>query len=161
MGVAALPDRRACFEQKAFSRLGSEPGEKRRRTIRKGLARRYHRPHPALPATTCPPDTVAKRQQRGSDPPFLEALRHNSNRKPCNPCGCEIGVQKGSNPGSTAPPAVECAVRTKENRPTLHFSSRFPAGTSQGWWSASHAMGRKNMVRTAHSTARTIHPADF
>ena len=35
------------LSEKAFSRLGSEPGEKPRRTARKGLARRYH--HPCLP----------------------------------------------------------------------------------------------------------------
>ena len=33
---------------------------------------------------------------------------------PHNPCGCEMDVRKGSNPSDTAPPAVGCAVRTKE-----------------------------------------------
>ena len=33
---------------------------------------------------------------------------------PYTPCGCEIRVQKGSNPSNTAPSAVGCAVRTKE-----------------------------------------------
>ena len=80
---------------------------------------------------------------------------------PCHPCGCGIGVQKGSKTHSTDPPAAGCAVRTKQNRPTLHFSSMFPAGTGQGWWSVSHAMAWKNMVRTAHPTARAILPVDF
>ena len=102
MEAAALPERCACFERKGQRRPQSEPGEKRRRTIRKGLARRYHRPHPAVPATTCPPDTVAKRQQRGPAGHQIDAAQAES--RSGNPCGCEIGVQIGSKPrqhGST------------------------------------------------------------
>ena len=52
------------------------------------------------------------------------------NRCRATPCGCEMGVQKGSNPSTTAPPAVGCAVRTKKNPPTPHFPPMFPDNKS-------------------------------
>ena len=41
-------------------------------------------------------------------------------------CGCEIRVQKAATPGSTAPPAVGCAVRTKEKISDAALFPNFP-----------------------------------
>ena len=61
------------------------------------------------PASSALPANVANRQQQ-----------------PCNPCGCEIGVLKGSNPHSTAPPAVgaPCAPSKTLRRCTFLRGSR-------------------------------------
>ena len=41
-------------------------------------------------------------------------------------CGCEIRVQKAATPGNTAPPAVGCAVRTKEKISDAALSPMLP-----------------------------------
>ena len=51
-------------------------------------------------------------------------------------CGCEIRVQKAATPGNTAPPAVGCAVRTKEKilrRRTFPRCSRTTRRCSPAW----------------------------
>ena len=80
---------------------------------------------------------------------------------PYTPCGCEIRVQKGSNPSNTAPPAVGCAVRTKEK---ISDAALFP--DVSGRYEMGKGVGcafdgvEENGAHGA-PTARSIHPADF
>ena len=69
---------------------------------------------------------------------------------PHNPCGCEIAVQKGSNPSDTAPPAVGCAVRTKEKilrRCTFPRCSRTTRRYSPAWRRRPPPAGPSRSVR--------------
>ena len=67
---------------------------------------------------------------------------------PYNPCGCEIAVQKGSTPSNTAPPAVGCAVRTKEK---ISDAALFPDVSGHQGGAALPGAGKGLAICRAHA----------
>ena len=71
-------------------------------------------------------------------------------------CGCEIRAQKGCTPSNTAPPAVGCAVRTKEKISTAALSPMSPGNKA-----VQPCLARQTDTRRAISFDSPAAPAKF